>query len=43
VTFTVVEDTATMKTLVLPAQPSDLSDDDLDQVSGGFCASSMAF
>ncbi|MEA1648603.1 NHLP leader peptide family RiPP precursor [Nitrospirillum sp. BR 11164] len=31
----VVEDTATVQTLVLPARPIDLSDDDLGEVAGG--------
>ncbi|MEA1648114.1 NHLP leader peptide family RiPP precursor [Nitrospirillum sp. BR 11164] len=35
-TFRVVEDTATVQTLVLPARPADLSDDDLDRAAGGF-------
>lgn len=37
VALTVVEDTAAVQTLILPARPSDMSDDDLDQVAGGGC------
>ncbi|TWB15506.1 putative ribosomally synthesized peptide [Nitrospirillum amazonense] len=33
---TVAENTATACTLVLPARPADLSDEELDVVSGGF-------
>ncbi|MEA1671872.1 NHLP leader peptide family RiPP precursor [Nitrospirillum sp. BR 11163] len=36
VTFKVVEDTAAVQTLVLPARPADMSDDDLDTAAGGF-------
>ncbi|MFV3127226.1 NHLP leader peptide family RiPP precursor [Niveispirillum sp. KHB5.9] len=31
----VVEETSTTRTLVLPARPTDLSDDELDSVDGG--------
>ncbi|TWB15510.1 putative ribosomally synthesized peptide [Nitrospirillum amazonense] len=34
-TFRVVEDSATVQTLVLPARPADMSDDDLDRAAGG--------
>ncbi|MDG3439621.1 NHLP leader peptide family RiPP precursor [Nitrospirillum amazonense] len=37
VTFKVVEDSATVQTLVLPARPTDLSDEDLDRAAGGAC------
>ncbi|MEC4593962.1 MULTISPECIES: NHLP leader peptide family RiPP precursor [Nitrospirillum] len=37
ITFRVVEDTAAVQTLVLPARPADLSDDDLDRAAGGLC------
>jgi hypothetical protein len=35
VTLNVVENTAAAYTLVLPARPTDLSDEDLDATSGG--------
>ncbi|MEA1672136.1 NHLP leader peptide family RiPP precursor [Nitrospirillum sp. BR 11163] len=35
ITFKVVEDSATVQTLVLPPKPADLSDEDLDKVAGG--------
>ncbi|MEC4593960.1 MULTISPECIES: NHLP leader peptide family RiPP precursor [Nitrospirillum] len=35
VTFRVVQDAAGIQTLVLPARPADLSDDDLGEVAGG--------
>ncbi|WP_044562442.1 NHLP leader peptide family RiPP precursor [Azospirillum sp. B4] len=35
VTFKVVEDTAGVQTLVLPAKPTELSDEDLGGVAGG--------
>ncbi|MEC4593957.1 MULTISPECIES: NHLP leader peptide family RiPP precursor [Nitrospirillum] len=38
VTFKVVEDSATVQTLVLPARPTDLSDEDLDRAAGGACS-----
>ena len=34
--FAVVEDTADLVHVVLPARPTELSDDDLDAVAGGF-------
>ncbi|TWB70661.1 putative ribosomally synthesized peptide [Nitrospirillum amazonense] len=36
VTISVVENTATHLNLILPAPPTDLSDDQLDGVGGGF-------
>ncbi|MEC4593959.1 MULTISPECIES: NHLP leader peptide family RiPP precursor [Nitrospirillum] len=35
VRLTLVEDSATIQTLVLPARPADLSDDDLAGIAGG--------
>ncbi|WP_040845759.1 NHLP leader peptide family RiPP precursor [Nitrospirillum viridazoti] len=37
VTFKVVEDTTAVQTLVLPARPTDLTDEDLDRAAGGAC------
>ncbi|MDG3439620.1 NHLP leader peptide family RiPP precursor [Nitrospirillum amazonense] len=41
-TVTVLENTPTRYTLVLPARPTDLSDDDLDEVAGGWCSCVMS-
>ncbi|MEA1671877.1 NHLP leader peptide family RiPP precursor [Nitrospirillum sp. BR 11163] len=38
ITFKVVEDTATVQTLVLPARPAEMSDEDLDRAAGGACS-----
>lgn len=37
-TVKALENTAQTFHLVIPAKPTDLSDDDLDNVTGGFCA-----
>ncbi|MFV3127225.1 NHLP leader peptide family RiPP precursor [Niveispirillum sp. KHB5.9] len=38
IVVSVVEDTSSLRTLVLPARPTDLSDDDLDTAAGGITA-----
>ena len=38
-TINVVENTDKVFNLVIPAKPTDLSDEDLDKVAGGFCLS----
>ncbi|WOJ93370.1 NHLP leader peptide family RiPP precursor [Congregibacter variabilis] len=37
VSLRVVEDSEQLHTIVLPAKPTSLSDDDLDNVAGGLC------
>jgi hypothetical protein len=39
VSVKILENTDTVFNLVLPAKPTDLSDEDMDAVSGGFCSS----
>jgi hypothetical protein len=43
VSVKVVENTATLFTLVVPAKPTDLSDDDIDQLSAGANPGSCCF
>src|SRR4051812_29274800 len=37
VSLRVIENTATVINLILPAKPTDLTDEDMDRLAGGFC------